>query len=826
MYFSRSYANLWIDNIGEYVHYFLNFSRQLTEDEQLLYEEDEKAIKKCLPTLSQFKDQINHFEGIYEEVLKIPRVRVFNKWFKVEMIPFKCALQNIVKRWSWAFKEHLLNHVIESLQELEDFIQKANEGLSIQLEEGDYDNLIKVMEFLQLVRDKQPQYDELFDPLKEVIAVINIYEVDIPEKTLLQLQELPEKWAVIKRMSVTAKQAVIPLQGQEVGKLKARIEEFFEIQQEFRRKYQLLRFFSYNSKNPYELLSAQNLEIEVLEFEVAQVQAQAGLFEVTVPDLEMINQCRLENKFLKMLWDYIFLVRTSIDEWKTTAWKDIDVENMDMECKKFVKDIRGLDKTMRSWHAYLGLDTTVKNMITSIRAVGELQNPAIRERHWDQLVQATKVRFTMSDDVTLADLLSLNLHNFEDDVNNIVDKACKEMAMEKMLKDLNNNWKNLEFDYEDHSSGYKLLRASEELITTLEENTVQVQNMMSSKYIAFFLTEMTGWQKTLGLVDSVFSRWSEVQRVWAHLQSIFLGSEDIRIQLPDDTKRFDDVDKEFKVMMKTMEATPNVVKATNDEALPGRLDDLARRMTLCEKALSEYLETKRLAFPRFYFASSADLLDILSNGHDPGKVSKHLTKLFDSVAKLRMVTEDEKVTKYAYAMVAKDGEEVAFVENCSCNGQVESWLNNLLSSMRITIRNEFKKSMTTYLENPRDKWLMMYPAQVALAGTQIWWTYDVSTAFSKLEEGYENALKDYYKRQISQLNALIVLLLGKLTKGERQKVMTICTIDVHSRDTVSKLISQKVDSNFDFSWQSQLRHRWDYEKEDCFANSKSSSQID
>ena len=147
---------------------------------------------------------------------------------------------------------------------------------------------------------------------------------------------------------------------------------------------------------------------------------------------------------------------------------------------------------MRQWHAYLGLDTTVKNMITSIRAVGELQNPAIRERHWDQLVQATKVRFTMSDDVTLADLLSLNLHNFEDDVNNIVDKACKEMAMEKMLKDLNNNWKNLEFDYEAHSSGYKLLRASEELITTLEENTVQVQNMMSSKYIAFFLTEMTG----------------------------------------------------------------------------------------------------------------------------------------------------------------------------------------------------------------------------------------------------------------------------------------------------------------------------------------------
>ena len=38
----------------------------------------------------------------------------------------------------------------------------------------------------------------------------------------------------------------------------------------------------------------------------------------------------------------------------------------------------------------------------------------------------------MDDGTTLADLLSLNLHEFEDEVRNIVDKAVKEMSMEKV----------------------------------------------------------------------------------------------------------------------------------------------------------------------------------------------------------------------------------------------------------------------------------------------------------------------------------------------------------------------------------------------------------
>lgn len=91
-------------------------------------------------------------------------------------------------------------------------------------------------------------------------------------------------------------------------------------------------------------------------------------------------------------------VNTSIDDWKTTKWKDINVEQMDIDCKKFAKDVRSLDKEMKAWDAFVGLDNTVKNMITSLRAVSELQNPAIRSRHWQQLMQATQVMLALAMD--------------------------------------------------------------------------------------------------------------------------------------------------------------------------------------------------------------------------------------------------------------------------------------------------------------------------------------------------------------------------------------------------------------------------------------------
>ena len=58
------------------------------------------------------------------------------------------------------------------------------------------------------------------------------------------------------------------------------------------------------------------------------------------------------------------------------------------------------------------------------------------------------------------------------------------------------------------------------------------------------------------------------------------------------------------------------------------------------KDLEKYLDTKRAAFPRFYFLSPDELIQILSDTRNPNAVQPHLKKCFDNMNKI-IFTEEE-----------------------------------------------------------------------------------------------------------------------------------------------------------------------------------------
>lgn len=387
----EKYSYLWLDSRDSFLEQFLTYGRILKPEEIELLNIDENAVKKTPPQTAQFKEQLDNYEQLYKTIEAIELEWIANGWLRIDVKPLRQALLNLVCKWSLLFKNHLVEHVKKAIKDLEDFCVECDDILSDIPVEGDYRGLLKVMEYLFKIKDRQYDTDNMFQPLLEIIELLKSYGVEFPEEIHVQLAELPDKWMHTKKIAVNTKQQVAPLQTNQANLVRKRITLFDTRQNLLKDTFKKLPFFRYDCRNPYVQIDEAHKNISDYEKQLTDLEESSSLFEVNLPEFKAVRQVRKELRQLKHLWDYIYIVRSSIDQWKTTPWKKIDVDAMEMECKKFAKEIRTMDKDIRGWDAYIQLEGTVKNMLTSLRAVTELQNPAIRERHWQQLMQTTKV---------------------------------------------------------------------------------------------------------------------------------------------------------------------------------------------------------------------------------------------------------------------------------------------------------------------------------------------------------------------------------------------------------------------------------------------------
>jgi dynein heavy chain len=129
---------------------------------------------------------------------------------------------------------------------------------------------------------------------------------------------------------------------------------------------------------------------------------------------------------------------------------------------------------------------------------------------------------------------------------------------------------------------------------------------------------------------------SEVQRSWSFLENLFIHSEEVKKELPKEADKFVGIDKEVKSILADGKRMVKPLDFCNQDDIMNRLEEVQKLLNICEKALLDFMDGKRRSFPRFYFVSTTDLLDILSNGNNPKKVMEHMPKIFQAIETLEL----------------------------------------------------------------------------------------------------------------------------------------------------------------------------------------------
>ena len=78
----------------------------------------------------------------------------------------------------------------------------------------------------------------------------------------------------------------------------------------------------------------------------------------------------------------------------------------------------------------------------------------------------------------------------------------------------------------------------------------------------------------------------------------------------------------------------NILECCSVKGRLEKLQEIFELLERCQKSLSDYLDVKRNAFPRFFYISDDELLSILGTS-DPTSVQEHMLKLYDNCAELK-----------------------------------------------------------------------------------------------------------------------------------------------------------------------------------------------
>ena len=496
-----------------------------------------------------------------------------------------------------------------------------------------------------------------------------------------------------------------------------------------------------------------NKKIEILDHKLKRyldekldINQKEDLIIGTQTDFPKLDEAKTNLAPYQELWKLIKDWSANEQSWKrdTSVFK-LSPESIEKETKEMFKTANSLGFRLKDMANPLRLCTEVLKEIKAFQVhmplVRIFCNPGLKDRHWEEISNViTKntdlkgYQFKPDKEIFLKKLIDLEIYKFVAQLDEISDSATKEFNIEKILNKMLDDWEPIVCElkaWKDTGTYVVSGNSVDEIQTLLDDQTVKTQTMKGSPYAKIFEIRINEWEQWLLFTWNLVEYWVKVQQVWLYLEPIF-SSPDIIKHLATGAKMFKDVDSSWKSMMNKINSTPKVLEFTKNKKLLDLLKECHAKLEEVQKDLNAYLEEKRNNFPRFYFLSNDELLEILSETKDPLRVQPHLKKCFEGIQKLKF-DEEKKI----FGMFSSEGEYVGFNNNIDTNahlGKVDEWLLITEKFMQEAVKTVIAVAFNEYQNMRRDLWVTKRCGQAVLCMSMTYWTFNTEKALNEKGE--------------------------------------------------------------------------------------------
>ena len=230
------------------------------------------------------------------------------------------------------------------------------------------------------------------------------------------------------------------------------------------------------------------------------------------------------------LWDSLRTWRHDEEKWMNDDFRSMDIDAFNDCVTRYFKDANLLHRKINNEVTALLLDH-VEKFRAKMPTIVELGNSAMKDRHW------ARVYAECMPGEQWTSGLRVKLVNLEEDgcfseeniakISEISSAASGEQQIEKSIQDIEDSWMDAAFvtaPYRDSRDVY-ILSGLDDVYTLLEDNQVALQTMTGSPFVAGVKDDVTVWEKKLSVLSQTLDEWSQCQRTWMYLETIFAAPD-------------------------------------------------------------------------------------------------------------------------------------------------------------------------------------------------------------------------------------------------------------------------------------------------------------